>query len=124
GVAVAVTAAHAVMYILMSGLALRSLDLSWSRFGRAHVPGLLIGVEVGFAAIVGRLVLEAIGLPHLPILVLLILVCAVATYIGLRTFPVGVRPDPLLSVLRESLPRLPSFVQRILNTILEPGEHR
>ena len=55
---------------------------------------------------------------------LLILVCAVAAYVGLRTFPVGVRPDPLLSVLRESLPRLPSFVQRILNTILEPNGHR
>ena len=124
GVAVAVTAAHVVMYVLMSGLALRSLDIPWSRFGRAHLPGLLIGAEVGFAAILGRLLFEAIGLPHFAILVLLILVCAVATYVGLRTFPVGVRPDPLLSVLRESLPRLPNFVQRILNTILEPNGHR
>ena len=124
GVAVAVTVAHLVMYILMSGLALRSLDVSWRRFGRAHLPGLLVGAEVGIAAIAGRIVLEAIGLPHFAILVLLIVVCAVAAYVGLRTFPVGVRPDPLLSVLRESLPRLPSFVQRILNTILEPNGHR
>jgi PST family polysaccharide transporter len=124
GVAIAVTVAHLVMYVLMSGLALRSLDVSWKRFGRAHLPGLLVGAEVGIAAIAGRIVLEAIGLPHFAILVLLILVCAVAAYVGLRTFPVGVRPDPLLSVLRESLPRLPSFVQRILNTILEPNGHR
>ena len=121
GVSVAVTVAHVVMYVLMSGLALRSLDCSWSRFRRAHLPGLLIGAEVGLAALIARVLLEEIGLPHFAILVLLILVCAVATYVGLRTFPVGVRPDPLLSVLRESLPRLPNFVQRVLNTILEPN---
>ncbi len=123
GVAVAVTAAHSVMYVLMSGLALRSLDLSWRAFGRAHLPGLLIGAEVGAAAILGRLVLERIGLSHFPILVILIVICAFATYAGLRTFPVGVRPDPLLAVLSDSLPRLPNFVQKVLNTILEQNGH-
>ena len=53
GVAIAVTVAHLVMYFLMSGLALRSLDVSWKRFGRAHLPGLLVGAEVGIAAIAG-----------------------------------------------------------------------
>jgi PST family polysaccharide transporter len=123
GVSVAVTAAHVVMYVLMSGLALRSLDISLPRFLRAHLPGLLIGTEVGLTALAGRVLLEGIGLSHFAILVVLVLLCAVVTYVGLRSFPTGVRPDPLLSVLRESLPRLPDFVQRVLNTILEPNGH-
>lgn len=119
GVSVAVTVAHLVMYFLMSGLALRSLDISWSKFGSAHLPGLLIGIEVGVVAIVGRWLLELTGLPHLAILFGLMAICAVTLFVGLRTFPAGIRPDPLLSVLSESLPRLPTFIRRALDTILE-----
>jgi PST family polysaccharide transporter len=118
GVSVAVTAAHLLMYYLMSGLALRSLGVSWASFGRAHVPGALLAAEVGTSALIGRWLLERAGLSSIAILLALIGICAITLYAGLRTFPARVRPDPLLSVLRDSLPRFPAFIQRVLNTIL------
>jgi PST family polysaccharide transporter len=118
GVSVAVVVAHVLMYFLMSGLALRSLGVSWATFGRAHVPGALLAAEVGTAALIGRWLLERAGLSSIAILLALIGICAIVLYAGLRTFPTSVRPDPLLSVLRESLPRFPTIIQRVLDTIL------
>lgn len=118
GVSLAVVGAHAIMYVIMSGLALRSLGLSWGSFGRAHLPGIVVAAEVGGAALALRWALERAGLPDLVNLLVLVVACAVAFGVGFRTLPSRVRPDPLLGMLREYSVRFPAPVRRVSQLLL------
>jgi len=120
GVSAAVTAAHALMYVLMSGLAIRSLGLSWRRFGRAHLPGLVVALEVAAVAILARWALVRAGLPDLVVLSALIATCALALWAGFRTLPAAVRPDELIESLREALPPLPPRMRGVVDLLLGP----
>ncbi len=118
GVSLAVVGAHVVMYGIMSGLALRSLGLSWRSFGRAHLPGIVVAAEVGAAALAVRLILDRLGLPDLVNLVVVVLVCAVALWAGFRNLPSRVRPDQLLAILREYSEKFPVPARRLFETLL------
>jgi len=121
GVSAAVTAAHGIMYVLMSGLALRSLGLSWGRFGRAHLPGLVLALEVAAAALLVRWGLVRADLPDLAVLAALVATCALTLWAGFRTLPVSVRPDELIESLRQGLPPLSPRLRSLVDALLGPG---
>jgi PST family polysaccharide transporter len=114
-VAGAVTGAHVIAYILMAGLALDSLDISWKRFLGVHRAGLIMAVEVGAAAALFRWLLERQELPSLVILPSLIAVCAITVWLGIRLLPRSLNLSPLLRVIRTSLPKFPALVEQILD---------
>jgi PST family polysaccharide transporter len=116
-VAAAVTGAHVIAYILMAGLALDSLNISWSRFLRVHRAGFVLALEVGSTSALARWFLERQELPSLAILPLLIAVSATTFWLGMRFLPKSIGPLPLMRVIRSSLPRFPSLVEQILDSL-------
>lgn len=118
GVAASVVAAHAVVYVLAVELAVRTIGIERREYLRAHVSGLAVASAVGLAAMPTRLILEYLGIPSLAILFVLIAVCAVAMWAGIRWLPGPLRPDLLVSDLLRSVPRLPGPISRGLGFLL------
>ena len=118
GVGAAVVVSYAIVYFLTSSLALRTAGISTRKFLRAHIPGTASAVVVGIASLAVRLVLEALGLPHLFILAVLIGTCAFALWASVRWLPRAFRPDQLLADIRVSAPQLPARVDRLLGFLL------
>jgi PST family polysaccharide transporter len=116
-VAGAVTGAHVIAYILMAGLALDSLDISWKRFLGVHRAGFIMAMEVGAASVLFRWLLERQELPSLVILPLLIAVCAITFWLGMRLLPQSLSLSPLMRVIRTSLPEFPALVEQILDSL-------
>lgn len=123
GVGAAVVVSYAIVYSLTASLAIRSAGISKRKFARAHVPGTAVAAVVGAVAVPTRLGLEALELPHLLILAVLIAVCAVSMWASVRWLPRAVRPDQLLAQIRASAPRLPHGFDRMLEILLgDPGK--
>jgi hypothetical protein len=106
-----------IAYILMAGLALDSLDISWARFLGVHTSGFILALEVGATSAVARWLLERQGLPSLVILPVLIAVCAITFWIGMRVLPRSLSPSPLMRVIRTSLPEFRALVEQTLDSL-------
>ncbi len=82
GVAVAVSVAMGFNWLAMAALSRSVTGLGWSRFGRAHAPGLMLALVIGVAAAAAAQAGRAVHLGNLPILVTAALASAVAALLA------------------------------------------
>jgi PST family polysaccharide transporter len=87
GVAVAVSIAMGLNYYSMAQLSCAVTGLSWGRFIRAHVPGVIFACVVGLTALAITEVCRAAGLGNLTILALAGLGAAVMAALAMRSWP-------------------------------------
>jgi PST family polysaccharide transporter len=87
GVAIAVSAAMGINFLSMAGLSRTVTGLPWPRFGRAHVPGILLAASIGAAASLAALVGRAAHWGNVPILIAALLAAAAVAYGASRLWP-------------------------------------
>lgn len=118
GVAVAVSIAIVLLFVAQAQLALSITGATWRAFGRAHVPGLLLGLEVLVAILPLRILADNVGLSHLVILFGLSATSAAAASLGVRFMPSAIRPHDLFRQLSESTQRFPPAMRTPLLRML------
>lgn len=118
GVAVGAAAAVVFMYFAMAQLAVRITGARWRDFFGAQLPGVLVGVWVGGAALGVRLALEGRGADSTATLAAVVLTCILAVPAGLYLLPPGVRPNELFRSLSPAVARLPTAVRLPVRTVM------
>ncbi|HEX8452820.1 MAG TPA: lipopolysaccharide biosynthesis protein [Longimicrobium sp.] len=123
GVAVGVSLAIVQMYLAMASLVLGLAGLRWADFVVAQLPGVVLSLLVGGAALVARLALERLGLGSGAIFLGILAACALTVPAGVYLLPRRVRPVALFARLTPALGRLPAPLPRWMGTILRltPG---
>lgn len=86
-VAVAVSVAMGINFLSMAQLSRTVTGLSWSRFARAHVPGILLAASIGSAVSLVAVAGRAAHLGNIPILIAAGLTAAGVTYAVSRLRP-------------------------------------
>jgi PST family polysaccharide transporter len=118
GVAVGVSLAIVQMYVAMAALVLRLAGLRWTDFAVAQLPGVVLSLVVGGAALAVRLALEGLGLGSGAIFVGVLVACALAVPLGVYLLPHRVRPVALFARLTPAVGRLPAPLPRWMGLIL------
>ncbi len=118
GVSLGVAAATLYMYVAMSGLSLRIVAGGWREFWLAHLPGLVLGLEVAAVAAAVRWMLEQRDVPSLWILLAVVAACAAWLPAGVYFLPRRLRPAALFARFRDPVLRLPTALRLSLLWIL------
>ncbi|MGH7580026.1 MAG: lipopolysaccharide biosynthesis protein [Gemmatimonadales bacterium] len=88
GIAVGVSIAMGMNWLLMAWLARLVTGLDWSRFAVAQLPAVMLALVAGGSAVLGAEAGRAVRLGNLPILIVAGLVTATAGYAASRLAPV------------------------------------
>ena len=118
GVAVAVSIAIVLMFIAQARLALSITGGTWRAFGRAHVPGVILGLATLAAILPLRLLAERAGLSHLVILATLTATSAASASLALLFMPAAIRPHELFRQLSKPIHRFPTAMRAPLLRLL------
>ncbi len=118
GVALGVLAGMIFMYFAMAHLSLRIVKGTWRDFFAAHLPGLILGLQVASVALVVRWAMEKAGYGSLPTLIALTAASAITLPIGVYSLPGRLRPADLFSRFGESISHLPIPVRRSFMWVL------
>lgn len=86
-VALAVSVAMGINFLSMAKLSRKVTGLPWSRFARAHLPGILLAVSIGSAASLVAMAGRAAHWGKIPILIAAGLAAAAVTYAASRLRP-------------------------------------
>jgi PST family polysaccharide transporter len=118
GVATGVAVAIVYKYAAVLQLTSRITGCGWRKLLGAQLPGLLLGVEVGAAALAARWLAERQGAASLVAFAAIAAASAIALALGTRLLPRRVRPAALDTTIVALAARLPLALSRPVARVL------
>lgn len=111
GVAVGLGVAMLFMYLAMTHLSLRIVGGAWRDFLAAHLPGLVLSLQVGAVGIAVRSMLEVRGVASTWVLISIMVGGVASLPVGIFLLPRRLRPVALFSRFSVPISRLPRPVR-------------